>query len=420
MDRSVPPRLAGMMFLQYFGLGAWVIPLSRYLITSPDAGGLGFKATEVGFIYTTLAVGGVVGPLFIGVLADRYYAAEKLLAVLHAAMAGLLVAAGMWCDAHAGSGANPAVAVGPLFGIMLGVAVATQTTIVLTNVLSFRNLTQAGNYGYLRLVGTLGWAIAGVLTGWVFRPISPDPLYVAAAASVVMAAVALYLPHTPPKGVGRSIGEVIGLPAVQLFRDRSFVVFAACLFVGNALNQFYGLFAPAYLADLGVKLDLGKYGTLGPEVVMTIAQVLEMGCMAAVPLLLPRIGLKRIMVMGLCGWALRGGLLYLGNVPLVVAVAVPMHGWAFAFFGMMAMVFVDREAPQHLRAGGQALVAFLASGPAALLGNIVSSRVVESHRTGSGRDWDAIWLIPFVGYVLIAVAFVALFREPPERAKAPA
>ena len=418
MDRSVPPRLAGMMFLQYFGLGAWVIALSRYLITAPDAGGLGFKATEVGFIYTTLAVGGLIGPLFIGVLADRYFAAEKLLAVLHAFMAVMLVAAGAWCDSHAGPNANPAAAVNPLFGIMLGVSIATQTTIVLTNVISFRNLVRTGNYGYLRLMGTLGWAIAGVLTGWVFRPISPDPLYVAAATSVVMAVFSAYLPHTPPKGVGRSIGEVIGLPAVQLFRDRSFVVFALCLFFGNALNQFYGLFAPAYLADIGVKLDLGKYGVLGPDVVMTIAQYLEMGCMALVPLLLTRVKLKWIMAAGLAGWALRGGLLYLGNVPLVVAVAVPMHGWAFAFFGMMAMVFVDREAPQHLRAGGQALVAFLASGPAALLGNIVSSRVVLANRTPNGRDWDAVWLIPFVGYVVIVVVFVLLFREPP--AKEPA
>jgi nucleoside transporter len=415
MDRSVPPRLAGMMFLQYFGLGAWVIALSRYLITSPDAGGLGFKATEVGFIYTTLAVGGLVGPLFIGVLADRYFAAEKLLAALHAVMAGMLVIAGAWCDTHAGPNANPADAVGPLFGIMIGVSLATQTTMILTNVVSFRNLTVTGNYGYIRLVGTVGWALAGLLTGWVFRPISPEPLYVAAGTSAVMAVFSLYLPHTPPKGVGRSIGEVIGLPAVKLFRDRSFVVFALCLFFGNALNQFYGLFAPAYLADIGVKLDLGKYGTLGPEVVMTIAQYLEIFCMAAVPLLLPRVGLKPIMVMGLCGWALRGALLYLGNVPLVVAVAVPMHGWAFAFFGMMAMVFVDREAPQHLRAGGQALVAFLASGPAALLGNIVSSRVVLANRTDAGRDWGAIWLIPFVGYVVILVVFVLLFREPRQK-----
>ena len=211
-----------MMFLQYFGLSAAIVPLTRYLQTPPADGGLGFSPTHVGYIYMTFAVGAVVAPLVVGLLADRWFAAEKVIAGTHAVMAALMGAAGWWCDHYDGTGADPADAVGPLFALMLGYAVGTQITLTLTNVISFRNLPDGdGVFWYVRLTGTFGWIVAGVVTGWAMNPISPQPLYVAAATSAVLAAFALALPHTPPKGYGRPVREVIGLPAIRMFRDRS-------------------------------------------------------------------------------------------------------------------------------------------------------------------------------------------------------
>ena len=364
MVGSVPGRLAAMMFLQYFGLSAAIVPLTRYLQTPPADGGLGFSPTHVGYIYMTFAVGAVVAPMVVGLLADRWFAAEKVIAGTHALMAALMGGAGWWCDHYDGTGADPADAVGPLFALMLGYAVGTQITLTLTNVISFRNLPDGdGVFWYVRLTGTFGWIVAGVVTGWAMNPISPQPLYVAAATSAVLAAFAFALPHTPPKGYGRPVREVIGLPAIRMFRDRSFVVFAAVLFLCNLMNQFYGLFVSPYLNDLGVRLDLGAYGRLAPEVIMTLAQWCEIGCMAATPWLMRRVGLKRLMVLGLGGLVLRNALLFSANVPGIVAVGLPMHGWGYAFFGMLGAYFVDREAPQHLRAGAQSLVTFLGSGP---------------------------------------------------------
>jgi nucleoside transporter len=415
MVGSVPGRLAAMMFLQYFGLSAMIVPLTRYLQTAPGEGGLGCAPTQVGYIYMTFALGAIVAPLVVGLLADRWFAVEKVIAGTHALMAALMGAAGRWCHTCGGAGADPADAVGPLFALVLGYAIGTQITLTLSTVISFRNLPAgAGVFWYVRLTGTFGWIVAGVAVGWGLNPISPQPLYLAAATSAVLAAFALALPHTPPKGYGRPLGEVIGLPAVKMFRDRSFVVFACVLFLCNLMNQFYALFASQYLHDLGVKLDLGAWGRLAPEVIMTLAQWCEISCMAATPWLLRHFRLKHLMILGLGGLVLRNALMFSANVPGIVAVGLPMHGWGYAFYGMLGAYFVDREAPQHLRAGAQSLVTFFGSGPAVLVGNLLAGNTVQAHRAGAATDWHTVWLVPLAGYVVALVVFVALFREPPE------
>ena len=417
---SVPGRLAAMMFLQYFALGAMIVPLTRYLQTPPAGGGLGFAPTHVGVVYATFALGAVVAPMVVGLLADRWFAAERVICVAHALMAALMFAAARWCDDFGGKSADPADAVGPLFALMLGYAVGTQITLTLSTVVCFRNLSAAeGVFWYVRLTGTFGWIVAGFVIGWALDPVSPQPLYAAAATSAVLAAFALVLPHTPPKGYGRPVREVVGLPAVRMLRDRSFVVFAAVLFVCNGMNQFYSLFTGPYLSELGVRLDLGAWGVLKPEVVMTLAQWCEIACMAATPWLLRRLSLKQIMLLGLGGLLLRNALLYSANTAGIVGVALPMHGWGYAFYSMLGAYFVDREAPQHLRAGSQALVTFLGSGPAILAGNFLASNTVELYRSGTHTDWAAVWLVPLAGYVVALAAFAAWFREPPEKTEQP-
>lgn len=404
-----------MMFLQYFGLAAMIVPLTRYLQTATSAGGLGFWPTHVGYIYMTFSVGALITPMVVGLLADRWFAVEKVIATTHALMAALMGGSAVWCDTYDGTAADPGGAVWPLFALVLGYAIGTQITLTLTVVISFRNLTDgAGTFWYVRLVGTFGWVVAGFVTGWVMNPISPQPLYLSALTSAALAAFALVLPHTPPKGYGRSVREVIGLPAIKMFRDRSFLVFAAVLLLCNMMNQFYSLFVSPYLKDLGVELDLSPYGTLAPEVVMTLAQVCEIGCMAATPWLLRRFKLKHLMLLGAGGLLLRNALLYTANVPAVVAVALPMHGWGYAFYGLLGSYFVDREAPPHLRAGAQSLVTFLASGPAVLVGNIMAGNVVQANRVDGVTNWPAVWAVPLVGYVVALAFFAVLFREPPE------
>lgn len=406
MPRYVWSRLAGMMFVEYFALGAWIVPLAKFLGRSPATGGMGYSPTEVSGTYTTFALAGLIAPLFTGLLADRFFAAEKLLGGLHAVMAVLLVAAALWADAHAGPAADPAAAFGPLYGLLLGYNVCRLATLTLTNVIGFRTLADPrASFGYVRLMGTLGWIVAGFAVAFALEPVSGQPLYLGAAASAVMAVAiaAGAVPHTPPKGAGRPIAEVVGLPAIALLRDPVFVAFAVVAFLANALNQFYVVYANPYLDDRGV----GR-----TEAVLTAGQWAEMACMAATPVLIRRWGLKPVMALGLGGFVLRNGLLAYGSVPLTLAVAVPMHGLGYAFFGMLGAIFVDREAPPHLRAGAQALVMLLTNGPALLVGNLIAGRVVQAHKSAAGTDWATVWAMSAVGYAVAAVLFVLFFREP--------
>ena len=398
----------GMMFLQYFTLGAWIVTLVKYLGSSSELGGLSFSPTQSAGIYSAFAIGGLVAPLFTGLLADRFVAAEQFLAVLHLIMAGLMAVAGYWCQLHEGPNANPSLAYWPLFGIMLAYCIACMASLTLTNVLGFRNLLNPkAKFGQIRLVGTFGWIVAGLILSVSFNAISAGPQYFAACSSLVFATYALTLPHTPPKGHGLPFSEVFGLAAIKLFRDPAFVVFAIVAFACNAMNQFYAVFSNPYVTQLGVPR---------PEAVLTLGQWCEMGCMALAPFLLHRFGLKFVMALGLIGWVLRNGLLWWGNVPLVIAVAIPMHGLSFAFFGMVGSIFVDREAPPHLRAGAQALVMIVTNGPALLLGNTIAGKMVAANTIDAVTDWTSFWLVSVIGYMAALAVFVVFFREPPEQA----
>ncbi len=388
------PRLMGMMFLQYFALGSWVVTLAKYLGASVDEGGLGFAPTQVAGIYSTFAIGGIIAPTFTGFLADRYLSAERLLAVLHLAMAGLMAWMAVFCQSS--SPTYP-----PLFTLMLVYSTACMSTLTLTNVMGFRNLADPKRrFGVVRLVGTFGWIVSGFVIALALNPIGAGPLWLAAAASLVMAGFSLILPHTPPIGVGRPLAEVIGLPALKLFKNRSFVAFAVTAFFCNALNQFYAVFSNPFVTQIGVP---------APEVVLTLGQWCEMGCMAIVPFLLHRFGLKVVMMLGLVGWVLRNGLLATGHIPTIIAIAIPMHGLSFAFFGMLGSIFVDREAPLHLRAGAQALVMILTNGPALLIGNTLAGQLVKRHTQDGLTDWSTVWMMSTFGYVVALVVFGVFF-----------
>jgi nucleoside transporter len=382
-----------MMFLQYFGMGAWIVPFARYLAAAPGDGGLGYSPSDVGRMYAALPIAGMTAPILIGSLADRFFAAEKLLAALQFGMAGLLLAAAQACRIDGDTR-------GPLFAALLGYAFLFMPSMTLTTVIALRNLENpARTFGRVRLIGTFGWIVSGAAVAWAVNPVSPAPLVLSAGAAVAQGVLSFFLPHTPPKGTGRRIVDILGLSAVKMFRDRSFVAFALAALAGNMMNQFYTLFAARHLAQLGVP---------HVEAVLTIGQWTEMGCMLLFPWLVRRYGLKTMMLVGLLGWMTRNAILAWGPVDLIVAVALPLHGSSYVFFTILGTLFVDREAPPHLRAGSQALVTFLSSGPAVLAGYEVAGATADRW----GNEWSYVWAVPMVGCAVGAAIFAMFFREP--------
>ncbi|OWK38013.1 MFS transporter [Fimbriiglobus ruber] len=463
MPLLVWPRLSAMMFLFYFSFGSWAIVLSTYLMSAPIKGGLNFSTAEVGWVYSTFAFGGMLAPMLVGLLADRLFRAERVLGTSSLACAGLLAVAGWWCDSNfanvdreyraaaaretvdgrpvldllpelgpppraAGRGdprwgpvrgaldrvnddavvrAASAAAFRPLFGVMLAYCFFLQIGLTLLTVITLRTLPDAGRrFSRTRMFGTVGWIVTGNTVGIFLAPISPQPLYLGAAAALATGIYSFTLPATHPKATGRTVAEALGLPALKLFRDRSFGVFIGVGFLATVMNQFYGVYAHRYFTDMGVPR---------PEMVMTLGQVCEVAVMFMIPVLNPKKRLKWLMAAGLVGWVVRGFAMTFGSMPAAIAFGVPMHGWSYAFYFVVAATYLDREAPPHLRASAQAIVSFVANGFGNWVGNVLAGDVVDAFRTGTVIDWQPVWAVPLVGASVALVAFVLLFQPPPER-----
>jgi len=459
-SRLVRTRLSLMMFAFYFSVGAWVVTLSTFLMSAPIHGGLYFTTIELGWVYSASAIGGILAPLSVGLLTDRLFRAERVLGVVNLASAVLLFAAGFICDTaqprmaaayrEAASkqfvDGRPALeqlarhddpndptdaafrervraaldpvsddpgvrrvaadAFWPLFGVMLGYCVCMQLSLTLTTVIGLRNVVDpAHDFSRVRLFGTVGWMASAFAIEAVFRPATTDVLYVAAAGALFLGLFSFTLPATRPLGAGRSAFEAFGLPALSLFKDRSFVVFVFIAFIATAMNQFYVVYAHRYLKDQGIP---------APALVMTIAQLVEVGCMFALPYLRPKDWMKSLMLFGLAGYTLRCVVLSIGWVPAVIALGVPMHGWGFTFFFLVASTYLDREAPPHLRGSAQGIITFISGGIGVLAGNTFSAIVVDRYRQGTMIDWNQVWLVPLFVCCGMMFVFILLFKPPPK------
>lgn len=425
-----------MMFLHYLVMGAWIVPLSTYLMAPPDAGGLFFTAAQTSQIYSTMAFAGIVAPLFIGLLADKWFPAQRVMAVMNLVGAALMLTAALWC-ASRGPGlsavyADRADAVGgaagvhtdpimrvavddafvPLFALMFAYSIVMVVTSTLTNVVSMRNLERPReSFGKVRLVGTAGWIVAGFLVAGCLNALSPVPLIVSAALSLVYGAFCWFgVPHTPPGGRDVSLGDLLGLPALAMLRDRSFAVFVGCGFVLSMVQSFWSIFTNKYLADIHAP---------APSAVQTLAQWGEIVCMALMPLAFRRLGVKRMMLLGLMGWLVRNGIFAVGTMPVAVVCGLPLHGLSFCFFYITAQLVMDQLAPPHLRASAQAIWVFFTSGLGTLAGNLLASRVVSAHTDAGAIDWGAVWAVPFLMTAGIIVTFALGFRGDGERKPAP-
>lgn len=415
MPRLVRTRLSAMMFLFYGSLGAWAVTIATYLKKPITEGGLGFDSHQVAWIFSTFAIGGILANPLVGLLADRLFRAERLLASASCGCAVFLTAAWAWCARSepllAAAGPDELLGVtggvfAVLFVLMLIYSLCLQIALPLCSVLALRNLSDPPRqFSRTRLWGTVGWVAVGLFMGLLIAPVSNQPFLLAGGLAAVVGIYALTLPPTPPRGHGKSFGEAVGLPALGLLRDRSFAVFVVCGLTLSVMNQFYGTHGHTYLTAVGWE---------HAERWMVIGQVVEVGCMFALPLLDPKKRMKWLMLTGAIGGAVRGAALAWGPAWAQMAVGVPMHGWQFAFYFVTATTFVDRLAPPHLRASAQAITAFVGGGVGPLLGNGLAAEVLDRCHTSAGTDWTTFWLVPLVGCGLAAVGFGLLFRTPTE------
>ncbi len=398
---GVKVRLAAMMFLEYFIWGAWYVTVGTWLGRTQH-----FTGTQIGLVAGTTAVGAIVSPFLAGWLADRFFATQHLLALLHAAGAALLyLAAG--CSSFT-----------PIYGLVLAYACLYMPTLALTNSLAFRQMQDTGaEFGPIRVLGTAGWIVAGLLVGGLGLEATAMPLRLAAAASLTLALYAFTLPHTPPiKEAGEfHLARLLPVEAIGLLREPAFAIFALASFLICIPLQFYYAFTNLFLNEIGIHDAAGK---------MTGGQMSELICMLLIPWFFRRLGVKYMLIAGMAAWALRYALFAYGNGGAALWMlygGILLHGICYDFFFVTGQIYVDRKAPLAARAAAQGMITLITYGAGMLLGSWLSGRVVDHFATiapdGSATHaWRPIWLISSALSAAILVLFFFAFSDRDRRA----
>ena len=411
--RSGPPasgairaRLSGMMFVQYFIYGSWLVTLGTFLGNVLQASG-----KQVGFAYMMPALAAIVSPFLVGMIADRFFATERVLAVLHLVGAALLYAATLQ-----GSFSGFAI----VFGLY---TLCYMPTLALTNSLSFANMADPGReFPRIRVLGTIGFIAVGWVIGLLGADATAMPLRIGAMASVLMAVYALTLPHTPPQGAGKpfSARDVLGLDALALMKDRSFAVFVLGSFLLCIPLQFYYAFTNPFLNEIGVS---------GAAAKMTIGQMSEIGFMLLMPFFFARLGVKKMLLIGMAAWTARYVLFSQGNATSgmwMLYLGLLLHGVCYDFFFVTGQIYVDQQADVSNRAAAQGFITLVTLGLGQAIGSWLSGVVVDANTVAAAtggsaatHDWSAIWLVPAVGALVVLVIFALLFRPGASRPSAP-
>lgn len=393
---SLRTRLSVMMFLQFFIWGAWFVTLGTYLLQT-----LGFTGTQTARAYSTMPWGAIVAPFIVGMIVDRFFAAERVLGVLHLAGAVLLYQASTVTDP------------GAFFWVLLGYALCYNPTLALVNAISFQQLTSTERqFPAIRVFGTLGWIAAGLVVGLMGVEAQATPLRLAAACSAVLGAFSFLLPHTPPKDLGHRVTwrDVLGLDALVLLRQRSFAVFVLASLLICIPLAFYYNFTNAFLNEQGVTNAAGK---------MTLGQASEALFMLTMPFFFARLGVKYMLLTAMAAWLGRYLLFAFGSPDgfvLAYYVGIALHGICYDFFFVTGQIYVDKSASPRIRASAQGFITLITYGIGMLIGAWASGPVVDRYATTVGgtvrHDWTAIWLWPAAMAAAVMLFFALFFREP--------
>ena len=385
--------LSSMMFLQYYIWGSWYVTMGTFMSKF-----LGSSGLQIGAVYSALAIATMISPFFVGMIADRFFAAQRVMGVLHI-LGGLLL--------FLASGIHSNVA---FYWVILLYSLAYMPTIALSNSVAFRQMSDPGKeFPPVRVFGTVGWVIAGFMISLLGIEQTPLTFYMAAIISIILGLYSFFLPDTPPPARNAATAKsVLGIDALILFRDRPYLIFfVAAIFVCIPLSFYFG-FANLYLNQSGMSNAAGK---------MVMGQISEALFILAIPFLFNRIGVKKMLLIGMTAWILRYLCFAFGNMGAnlwMLYTGIILHGVCYDFFFVTGYMYTEKKSNERIKSAAQGLFTFVTYGLGMFIGTWFSGLVTTFYSEGQVYDWPKIWYIPAYIAVAVLACFIFFFREKKE------
>ncbi len=402
MNLKIRTQLSAMMFLEFFIWGSWFVTMGSFLAANLKATG-----AESAMAYSTQSWGAIIAPFIIGLIADKYFNAERILGILHLIGAVLM---------YQMSQANEFAAFYPY---VLGYMIAYMPTLALVNSVSFNQMTDpAAQFPRIRVFGTVGWIVAGLLISFAFQWDSMENIeqgmlkntfLLTAVASGILGVLSFTLPKTPPKkdeGGSTSISDILGLDALQLLKDRNFLLFfIASVLICIPLAFYYQNISP-FLTELAVA-NSTAWASLG--------QVSEVFFMLLLPVFFTRYGFKKTILFGMLAWGVRYLLFAFGNsgdLFFMLILGIALHGICYDFFFVSGQIYTDSKAGAKVKSAAQGLITLATYGVGMLIGFWVAGRVVDSNAISETlHGWQQIWTFPAIFALAVMVLFGIFFRK---------
>jgi nucleoside transporter len=396
MKRSIYLQLSGMMFLEFFVWGAWYVTVGNYM-TRIGMSDLVYLAYAVG------PVGAIISPFFLGMVADRFFSTEKVLGILHLTGGIAMFLAPLAAESGAA---------GWFIVLLLVHMLCYMPTVGLVNALAFHHITEQEKYfPVIRVFGTIGWIVAGVLVSAVLGADETGlPLRIAGVAGVAMGVYAFTLPHTPPSAKEKAtFRQVVGLDALAQLRSPSFLVFIAASFLICIPLSAYYAYAPVYV---------NFHGIVNPAFKMSFGQMSEALFIVLMPLFFRFLGIKWMLLTGMLAWVLRYALFALaapGHIIWMIMAGIILHGICYDFFFVAGQIYVDKVSTREIRGQAQGFLVLMTYGGGMLIGAQIAgwlhNGIVTSTGSGGASQWQLFWAVPAVLAGIIMIVFGLFFRD---------
>ncbi|NNE02800.1 MAG: MFS transporter [Eudoraea sp.] len=399
MNTKVKLQLSFMMFLEFFIWGGWFVTLGTFLGDNLQADG-----GEIAMAFSTQSWGAIVAPFIIGLIADRFFNAERILAVLH--LLGAVLMYQMYNS----------VDFAGFYPYVLGYMIIYMPTLALVNSISFNQMKDpAKEFSFVRVFGTIGWIVAGLIISYVFLWDSPEArgegmlkntFMMVAIASAVLGVFSFTLPKTPPtadKEEKVNISAILGLDALKLLKDRNFLIFFISSILICIPLAFYYQNANPFLAEIGMENPTGK---------MTIGQASEVLFMLLLPFFFKRFGFKKTIIAGMLAWTVRYLLFAYGNagdLAFMLILGIALHGICYDFFFVSGQIYTDSKAGEKFKSAAQGLITLATYGFGMLIGFWVAGQISDMYLVSENvHDWENIWIFPAI-FAFVVMALFALF-----------